>query len=86
MIPVYKQDPKFYNLPREKLLKEIVRVTKPGGYIGLVAMADVPLTNNIYANELINIYRMAVGNRIFSDDQLKDEIIAISGGIMCDEL
>jgi len=74
LVPVYKQNPKFYNLTREEILHEVLRVTKPGGLIGIVGMADVPLTNNPFADELIKLYKLSVKNRIFTKEELQTDL------------
>lgn len=74
LIPVYKRNPKFYGIPRDKILNEIVRVTKPEGIIGLVAMSDVPLTNNPIADELIKLYQLSLNNRIFTEKELINDL------------
>jgi hypothetical protein len=69
-IPVYKKTPKFYEMTRNEMLKEVVRVTKPKGYIILVAVADFQITDNIFINELIKLYKAALINRIYTYDEL----------------
>ncbi|MHA1291546.1 MAG: hypothetical protein ACTSQJ_02630 [Promethearchaeota archaeon] len=71
IVPVYKPNPKFYNMTRNEILTEIVRVCKPKGLIILVAVANIPLSNNFFMNELIKLYNLALNNRIFTENQLK---------------
>ncbi len=75
IVPVYKRNPKFYGMPREQILKEISRVTKPNGFICLITLADLPLTNNPYADELINLYKLLMNNRIFQKEELKEDMV-----------
>jgi hypothetical protein len=74
-IPVYKKNPKFYNMSRKMILKEVIRVTKPNGYIILVAIADFSSTTNLFINELIEIYKAALNNRIFTQEDLKNDLL-----------
>jgi hypothetical protein len=73
-IPVYKKTPKFYGMTRSKLLQEVMRVTKPNGYIILITVADFEMTDNIFINELIKLYKAALMNRIYTYDDLFNEM------------
>ena len=73
-IPVYKKTPKFYGMNRNKILEEVMRVTKPNGYIILIAVADFEMTNNLFINELIKLYKAALINRIYTYDDLYKEM------------
>jgi len=73
-IPVYKNTPKFYGMTRNKLLQEVMRVTKPNGYIILITVADFQITDNIFINELIKLYKAALINRIYTYDDLYKEM------------
>ena len=73
-IPVYKKTPKFYGMTRNKILKEVLRVTRPKGYIILIAVADFEMTDNIFINELIKLYKSALINRIYTYDDLYAEM------------
>ncbi|MBD3211045.1 MAG: hypothetical protein GF311_00425 [Candidatus Lokiarchaeota archaeon] len=70
IIPVYKKDPKFHNMGRIEILQEVARVIKPQGLIILVAIAKVPFMENIFLNDLIKLYNLALNNRIFSEKEL----------------
>lgn len=70
IIPVYKKDPKFHNMGRIEILKEIARIIKPDGLLILVAIAKIPFTDNIFLNELIKLYNLSLNNRIFSKQEL----------------
>jgi len=76
-IPVYKKVPKFYSMSRKMILEEAVRVTKSKGYIILVTIADFGNTSNLFINELIDIYKAALNNRIFTQNELKNDIFNI---------
>ena len=69
-IPVYKKNPKFFNMTRTKILNEVIRVTKPHGYIILVSIADIKITDNVFINELIKLYKAAYINRTFTEEEL----------------
>ena len=73
-IPVYKKTPKFYGMTRNKLLQEVMRVTKPNGYIILITVADFEMTDNIFINELIKLYKATLVNRIYTYEDLYDEM------------
>jgi hypothetical protein len=70
IIPVYKKDPKFHNMGRIEILQEVARVIKPQGLIILVAISKVPFMENIFLNDLIKLYNLALNNRIFSEKEL----------------
>jgi hypothetical protein len=75
IIPVYKKNPKFYDLNRNQILKESSRVIKPKGKIILVSIAEIPFTENIFLNELIKLYNISLNNRIFSRRELETDLI-----------
>ena len=75
IIPIYKKNPKFFGMTRQEILKECKRVVKPKGLICLVALADLPLTKNNYADELLGMYKLLMNNRIFTKEDLKDEMM-----------
>ena len=75
IIPIYKKNPKFYDMTRIEILREICRVSKPGGLVVLVAVTDIPLSeNNVMMNELIKLYNIALNNRIFTERELEEEM------------
>jgi hypothetical protein len=74
LVPVYKQNPKFFGMSRQEILAEIKRTCKPEGLIGLVAITPVPLTDNFFMNELIKLYNIALNNRIFTREDLKKDM------------
>jgi hypothetical protein len=74
IVPVYKQNPKFFKMSRQEILTEIKRVCKQEGLIGLVAIAPVPLTENFFMNELIKLYNLALNNRIFTEVELTKDM------------
>jgi len=74
IVPVYKQNPKFFKMSRQEILAEIRRVCKEKGLIGLVAIAPVPLTKNFFMNELIKLYNLALNNRIFTEEELTKDM------------
>ena len=73
-IPVYKKNPKFFNLTRNKILNEVIRVTKPDGHIILITIADIKITDNIFLNELIELYKAAYNNRTFTVEELREDM------------
>ncbi|MBN1801013.1 MAG: hypothetical protein JW891_05860 [Candidatus Lokiarchaeota archaeon] len=80
IVPVYKKNPKFFGMDRIELLEEIKRVTKPKGLICLISMADLPLTENQYANELIKLYKVLINNRLFTHEEMESDLV--NGGLM----
>ncbi len=74
IIPVYKKDPKFNDMGRIELLKEVSRIICSGGLIVLVTINKVPFTNNIFLNDLIKLYNIALHNRIFSEKELQADM------------
>ncbi len=79
IVPVYKKNIKFYDMEREQFLKEISRVCKPKGLVILVAVKDLPLIeNNVIMNDLVQMYNLALNNRIFSEEELKEDMEKIS--------
>lgn len=72
--PVYKKDPKFYDIPRKEWVTEFARVTKNQGIVCLVSLSDLPLINNIFVDELIHLYKIYVKNRIFTKNELKSDL------------
>jgi SAM-dependent methyltransferase len=78
IIPVHKKLPKFHDMAREEILKEIARVLRSDGLLIFVAIAEVPFTKNIFLNELIKLYNLSLNNRIFSEDELRVDMNTIN--------
>lgn len=78
IIPVHKKLPKFHDMAREEILKEIARVLRSDGLLIFVAIAEVPFTKNIFLNELIKLYNLSLNNRIFSEDELREDMNTIN--------
>lgn len=74
LVPIHKKKPKFYKMSGSEIIDELKRVTKPEGLIILVGMADIPLTNNPFADELINLYKISLNDRIFTEEELRDDM------------
>ncbi len=75
IVPVYKKNPKFFGLTRMDIINEIKRITKPRGLICLISMADLPLTKNQYANELIKLYKVLINNRLFTREEMENDLV-----------
>ncbi len=73
-VPSYRRNPDFFGLSRIDLLKELVRVTKKDGVIVMTGRKELPTTQNFYANELLAEYNKAVSERIFSEEELKQDM------------
>ncbi|TFF96872.1 MAG: methyltransferase domain-containing protein [Promethearchaeota archaeon] len=78
IIPVHKKFPKFHDMERTEILKEIARVLRSDGLLIFVAIAEVPFTKNIFLNELIKLYNLSLHNRIFSEIELKKDMNIIN--------
>jgi hypothetical protein len=74
IIPVYKKNPKFYDMERIDILREVGRVISSEGSIVLVAIAEVPQTENIFLDDLIKLYNISLNNRIFSKKELINDM------------
>ncbi|MEJ2250446.1 MAG: hypothetical protein P8Y70_15315 [Candidatus Lokiarchaeota archaeon] len=74
IIPTYLKKPRFYNFTRIDLLKELIRVVKPGGYIILISGSDLDSSNNVYMNELIEIYNNLFRDIIFSEKEIEEDL------------
>ncbi|TXT53354.1 MAG: hypothetical protein BAJALOKI2v1_1020003 [Promethearchaeota archaeon] len=74
IIPVYKKNPKFFNMKRTEILQEVARVIDSGGSIILVAIAKIRFTKNIFLDDLIKLYNLSLNNRIFSEEELKNDM------------
>ncbi|MHA1281036.1 MAG: hypothetical protein ACTSVV_02425 [Promethearchaeota archaeon] len=70
ILPVYKKNPKFFGLSRKEILEEVKRVCKPNAYIILIAIDNMKYTENYFMNDLIQMYNLALNNRIFTEDEL----------------
>ena len=74
IIPVYKRNPKFHDMSRIDLLRETVRVMQSKGLLVIVAIAEIPPTENVFLNELIKLYDLSLKNRIFNEQELKEDM------------
>ncbi len=73
-IPFYFKKPRNYGTTRIELLKELVRVTKPRGLVVIASRAKPPKTNNFFANEAIRIYSETIRDRIFTEQELRQDM------------
>jgi len=72
-IPNYKKTTHFYGMDRLEVLTELYRIIREDGMIVLVAKAPFPLTQDIAADEILQIYKESISNLIFSKEKiLKD--------------
>jgi DNA-binding PadR family transcriptional regulator len=69
-IPNYKKTPHFYDMNRFELLTELYRLLRDDGIIILVAKAPFPLTKDIAADEILQIYKESISNLIFSKEEI----------------
>ncbi|TFG29965.1 MAG: hypothetical protein EU532_02065 [Promethearchaeota archaeon] len=74
IIPFYFRNPENYRITRTKLLKELIRVTKPDGWIVISSRAKLPTTQNYFANEVLRIYGEALDNRTFTINELQQDM------------
>ncbi|MHA1275343.1 MAG: hypothetical protein ACTSU4_12850 [Promethearchaeota archaeon] len=74
MIPVYKKDPKFHGMTRLEILEEVSRIIRPDGLVILVAIMRILPTENLFLNDLIKLYNIALNNRIFSVEELRSDM------------
>ncbi|TFF63557.1 MAG: hypothetical protein EU521_01185 [Promethearchaeota archaeon] len=74
ILPVYEKNIEFYNMNRIGVLKEIERVLKPNGFIVIVCKAEFKKTDDISADELLNIYRESISDTIFKREELKTDL------------
>jgi hypothetical protein len=61
-------------MDRIDVLKELYRILKSNGMIILVCKAEFKTTNDIAADELLNIYRDSISDTIFNMKELKDDL------------
>ncbi|MFO7795115.1 MAG: hypothetical protein ACQERB_17075 [Promethearchaeati archaeon] len=74
IIPVYKKNPKFHDMTPIEILEETARIIKKNGLLILVAIAKIPYTENIFLNELIKLYNLSLVNRIFTKNELSNDM------------
>ncbi len=74
IIPVYKRNPKFHDMERIDIIKEIIRVIKPNGVLIVIAIAEMKSTGNLYVDELIKIYKLVLINRTFEANELAEDL------------
>jgi SAM-dependent methyltransferase len=74
IVPVYLKEPNFHNFTRIKILKELKRVVKPGGYVILLNGLEIAPSENIFMKELVDIYHYVFDEIIFTKKQIEDDI------------
>ena len=73
-IPEYEKKPKFFGLSRIDMLKELKRVVKQGGQVIIIGRSSIPQIDNFYAKELLNKYEESISGRIFTEEELKEDL------------
>jgi len=73
-IPEYERKPKFFGLSRIDMLKELIRVVKQGGQVIIIGRSSIPQIDNFYAKELLNKYEESILGRIFTEEELKEDL------------
>lgn len=73
-IPFYFKKPYNYDMTRVEILKELRRTTKPGGWTIISSRSKLPETNNYFANEILKLYREAVKERIFTEQEFREDL------------
>jgi hypothetical protein len=76
IVPEYEKEPDFYGLSRIDMLKEFIRVTKPGGNVSIIARSSLPKVDNFYVRELLNKYEESISNRIFTEEEVEEDFKA----------
>ncbi|MFX1569364.1 MAG: hypothetical protein ACFFCV_13465 [Promethearchaeota archaeon] len=67
----FRKDIDFFGLTAKDLIKEAIRVLKPGGYITISTYLFVEPINHIFIDGLINIYNELNINYIFTEEELR---------------
>jgi DNA-binding PadR family transcriptional regulator len=78
ILPVYEKNIDFFKMDRIDVLKEIYRLLRLNGMIVIVCKAEFKTTNDIAADELLNIYKDSISDTIFNMKEL-DEDLALGG-------
>lgn len=73
-IPNYKKTTHFYGMDRFEILTELYRIIREDGMIVLVAKAPFPLTQDIAADEILQIYKESISNLIFSKEKILNDL------------
>jgi len=77
IIPEYEKEPDFFGLSRIDILKEVIRVVKPGGMVVIFVRSPIPQVDNFYAKELLKKYEESISGRIFTEEEIKEDFNAV---------
>ena len=76
LVPEYEKEPDFFGLSRIAMLKELIRVVKPGGTVAIIARSKIPQGDNFYAKVLLNKFEESISGRIFTEEEIKEDLKA----------
>jgi len=71
----YSKNIDFFGMTRKEVLKDIIRIVKPGGIVTVVVRSQFEPSKNFIVNEFINLFRNSIINLIFTEDELKKDLI-----------
>ena len=77
IIPEYERELDFFGLSRIDILKEVIRVVKPGGMVVIFVRSPIPQVDNFYAKELLKNYEESISGRIFTEEEIKEDLNAV---------
>jgi hypothetical protein len=76
LVPEYEKEPDFFGLSRIEMLKELIRVVKPGGTVTIIARSKIPQVDNFYAKALLNKFEESISGRMFTEEEIEKDLNA----------
>jgi len=76
IVPEYEKEPDFFGLSRIEMLKELIRVVKQGGMVTIIVRSKISQVDNFYAKVLLNKFEESISGRMFTEEELKEDLNA----------
>ena len=70
----YSKNIDFFGMTRKEVLKDIIRIVKPGGIVTVVVRSQFEQSKNFIVNEFVNLFRKSIIDLIFTEEELKKEL------------
>ena len=71
----YSKNIDFFGMTRKEVLEDIIRIVKPGGIVTVVVRSQFEQSKNFIVNEFINLFRKSIFDLIFTEEELKKDLI-----------
>lgn len=71
----YSKNIDFFGMTRNEVLKDTIRIVKPGGIVTVAVRSQFEQSKNFIVNEFIELFRDSIIDFIFTEEELKKELV-----------